>query len=298
VGDPPATLPGVSYATIEAGDARYAVGVAGTGTPVLLLHGFPQDHTCWRRVAPALAREHAVVACDLKGCGAGTAPRGGPRGEGYSAREIAAELVEVMGRVGHERFAVVGHDRGARVAYRMALDHPVVVQRLGVLNIVPTVDQFERMAGEASIDYYPWTFLAQPPPFAERLVGASAEYFLRHTLDSFAGTPGALSPAARQRYLRAFTPETIAGICADYRAGFHIDRPMDADDRSSGRRIGCPVLVHWGAQEGSMSDGPLRVWRAWASTVEGGPLPSGHFIPEEAPEELLASLQGFLWEGA
>jgi haloacetate dehalogenase len=180
----------------------------------------------------------------------------------------------------------------------MALDHPGVVERLCVLNIVPTVEQFERMGGEASIDYYPWTFLAQPPPFAERLVGASAEYFLSHTLDSFAGTPDALSPLARQRYLRAFTPDTIAGICADYRAAFHIDRPMDGEDRSSGRRIGCPVLVHWGAQEGSMSDGPLRIWERWAQTVEGGALPSGHFIAEEAPEELLASLQGFRGEDA
>ena len=291
-------IDGFQYTSVTLGPTRYLPGVAGAGPAVLLLHGFPQTHYCWHRVAPALAERGVVVVCDLKGYGESRSAPGGPLGEGYSNRERAGELVEVMAQLGFERFRVVGHDRGARVAYRMALDHPDVVQRLGVLNIVPTVDQFERMAGEASIDYYPWTFLAQPPPFAERLVGASAEYFLRHTLDSFAGTPGALSPAARQRYLRAFTPETIAGICADYRAGFHIDRPMDAEDRSSGRRIGCPVLVHWGAQEGSMSDGPLRVWRAWASTVEGGPLPSGHFIPEEAPEELLASLQGFLWEGA
>jgi haloacetate dehalogenase len=290
------TLAGVAYATVEAGEARYAVGVAGTGPPVLLLHGFPQDHTCWHRVVPALAREHAVAACDLKGCGASSAPRGGPRGEGYSAREIAAELMEMMVRVGHERFAVVGHDRGARVAYRMALDHPDVVVRLAVLNIVPTVEQFERMAGEAAIEYYPFTFLAQPAPFAERVVGASAEYFLSHTLDSFAGSPEALSAQARDRYRRAFTPETIPGICADYRASFHIDRPMDAEDRSNGHRIACPVLVHWGAQEDSMSDGPLRIWRAWARSVEGGPLPSGHFIQEEAADELLASLQSFLWE--
>jgi haloacetate dehalogenase len=154
------------------------------------------------------------------------------------------------------------------------------------------------MAGEAAIDYWPFTFLAQPPPFPEQLVGASAEYFLEHTLDSFAGSPEALSEQARDRYRRAFAPETIPGICADYRASFHIDRPMDAKDRSSGHTIRCPVLVHWGAQEGSMSDGPLGVWRAWAQDVQGGPLPSGHFIPEEAPAELLASLQGFLWEGA
>jgi haloacetate dehalogenase len=265
---------------------------------VLLLHGFPQTHYCWHRVAPALAERATVVVCDLKGYGESRSAPGGPLGEGYSNRERAGELVEVMGRLGFDRFSVVGHDRGGRVAYRMALDHPEVVVRLGVLNIVPTVVQFERMAGDAAIEYYPFTFLAQPAPFAERVVGASAEYFLSHTLDSFAGSPEALSEQARDRYRRAFTPETLPGICADYRASFHIDRPMDAEDRASGRRIGCPVLVHWGAQEGSMSDGPLRVWREWAHSVEGGPLPSGHFIPEEAPEELLASLQDFLWEPA
>jgi haloacetate dehalogenase len=237
---------------------------------------------------------NTVVVCDLKGYGETRAPSGGTLGEGYSKREMAAELVEVMAQLGFERFAVVGHDRGGRVAYRMALDHPDAVERLGVLNIVPTVDQFERMAAGASVDYYPWFFLAQPPPFAERLVSASAEYFLRHTLSSWTATPGAISPQAAERYLRAFTPATISGMCADYRAAFHIDRPTDAEDRQAGRRIRCPVLVHWGAEEGSVAEGPLLVWRSWADAVEGGPLASGHFVPEEAPEELVASLRTFL----
>jgi haloacetate dehalogenase len=288
-------IDGFEYDRVEVGSTSYLPGVAGSGPPVLLLHGFPQTHYCWHRVAPALAERGTVVVCDLKGYGESRAEPAGPLGEGYSNRERAAELVELMAQLGFERFRVVGHDRGGRVAYRMALDHPDVVVRLAVLNIVPTVEQFERMAGEAAIDYYPFTFLAQPAPFAERVVGASAEYFLEHTLDSFAGDPGALSAQARDRYRRAFTPETLPGICADYRASFHIDRPMDAEDRANGRRIACPVLVNWGAQEGSMSDGPLRVWERWAQSVSGGPLPSGHFIPEEAPDELLASLQGFLW---
>jgi len=291
-------IDGFEYSGVEVGATRYLPGVAGEGPAVLLLHGFPQTHYCWHRVAPSLAERGTVVVCDLKGYGETRSAPGGPLGEGYSNRERARELVELMARLGFERFAVAGHDRGARVAYRMALDHPDVVERLCVLNVVPTVEQFERMAGDAAIEYYPFTFLAQPAPFAERVVGASAEYFLSHTLDSFAGSPEALSEQARDRYRRAFTPETIPGICADYRASFHIDRPMDAKDRSSGHTIRCPVLVHWGAQEGSMSDGPLGVWRAWAQDVQGGPLPSGHFIPEEAPAELLASLQGFLWEGA
>jgi haloacetate dehalogenase len=287
-------IDGFQYAHVAVGPTTYRPGIAGSGPPVLLLHGFPQSHYCWHRVAPALTEESTVVVCDLKGYGESSSESGGPLGEGYSKREMAAELVELMAKLGFERFSVIGHDRGGRVAYRMALDHPETVERLGVLNIVPTVDQFERMAAEAAIDYYPWFLLAQPPPFAERLVGASAEYFLRHTLDSFAGTPEAISPQAADRYLRAFTPEVISAICADYRAGFHIDRPMDAEDRAAGRKIRCPVLAHWGAEEGAMSEGPLGVWREWADDVRGGPLASGHFIAEEAPDELLASLRSFL----
>jgi haloacetate dehalogenase len=287
-------IDGFAYRTIDVGSTRYRPGIAGEGSPVLLLHGFPQTHYCWHRVAPALSDRHTVVVCDLKGYGESRGEPGGPLGEGYSNRERAAELVELMARLGFGRFAVVGHDRGARVAYRMALDHPEVVERLAVLNIVPTVDQFERMAEEASLDYYPWFLLAQPPPFSEHLVAASAEYFLRHALRTWAAEPGAISAEATDRYLEAFTPEAIAGICADYRASFHIDRPMDAEDRARGLKIRCPLLVHWGASEGAMFDGPLPIWRHWARDVQGGPLPSGHFIPEEAPEELAASLQNFL----
>jgi len=287
-------IPGFAYRTVTAGPTEYRPGVAGDGPPVLLLHGFPQTHFCWRRVAPALTPAHTVVVCDLKGYGVTRAAPGGPLGEGYGNRERAAELVAVMADLGFDRFAVVGHDRGARVGYRMALDHPGVVERLAVLNVVPTVDQFERMAADAALDYYPWFLLAQPAPFAERLIGGSAEYFLRHVLETWVAAPGAISAEATERYLRAFTPEVIAGMCADYRAAFHLDRPLDAADRARGHRIACPVLVHWGAEEGAMSDGPLGVWRTWADDVRGGPLASGHFVPEEAPEALAASLQAFL----
>jgi haloacetate dehalogenase len=290
-------IDGFEYTTVEVGPTRYRPGVAGRGAPVLLLHGFPQTHYCWHRVAPALGTRHTVVVCDLKGYGESRSDPGGARGEGYGNRERAAELVDLMARLGHARFAVVGHDRGGRVAYRMALDHPEAIERLGVLNIVPTADQFERMAGEVSLDYFPWYLMAQPAPFPERLVGAAPEHFVRHLLDAWSATPGAISAEAAERYVRGFTPEAIAGVCADFRAAFHVDRVMDADDREAGRRIGCAVLVHWGAEEGAMSDGPLRVWRRWAADVRGGPLPCGHFIPEEASEPLLESLQGFLAQG-
>jgi haloacetate dehalogenase len=295
MGDP--GIPGFGYTTVEAGPTAYRPGVAGSGPAVLLLHGFPQTHYCWHEVAPALAGRNTVVVCDLKGYGESRSAPGGPLGEGYDKRTMAAELREVMARLGHERFSVVGHDRGGRVAYRMALDHPDVVERLAVLNIVPTVDQFERMAAEVALDYFPWYLLAQPPRFAERVVSASAEYVVRHLLESWVATPGAITPEAADRYAGAFTAEAISGICAEFRAAFHLDRPMDAADRSAGRRIACPVLVHWGAEEGSMSDGPLLVWRRWADAVEGGPLASGHFVPEEAADDLAASLERFLAAG-
>lgn len=286
-------IEGFEHKVVEVGSTTYQPGVTGDGPPVLLLHGFPQTHYCWHRVAPQLARSHRVLVCDLKGYGETRAEPGGPLGEGYSNRERADELVELMARLGYERFSVVGHDRGARVAYRMALDHPGAVERLGVLNIVPTFDQFERMAEGAALEYWPWFFLAQPPPFAERVISGSAEYVLRSILESWPASPEAISEEAVEEYLRAFNEETIPGMCADYRASFHLDRQMDAEDRKAGHRIRCPVLVHWGSEEGSLSDS-LEVWRRWAARVKGGPLPSGHFIPEEAPEELTASLERFL----
>jgi haloacetate dehalogenase len=286
-------MEGFDYMGIEAGPTSYRPGVAGEGPPVLLLHGFPETHYCWHRVAPGLAEDHTVVVCDLKGYGESRSKPGGELGEGYSNRERAAELVELMKRLGHERFSVVGHDRGGRVAYRMALDHPDSVERLSVLNVIPTVEQFERMDGDTALGYWPFIFLAQPPPFAERVISASAEFVVRSILESWPASPDAISDEAIEHYLRGFTPETIPGICAEYRASFHIDRQMDAEDRDAGRTIACPVLVHWGSEEGQMSDS-LEVWRRWADSAAGGPLPSGHFIPEEAPEELLASLRPFL----
>ena len=281
------------YREVRVGETRYRPGVAGEGPPVLLLHGFPQTHHCWHLVAPPLTESNTVVVCDLKGYGESLSAPGGELGEGYGNRDRAAELVELMGELGFERFSVAGHDRGGRVAYRMAFDHPGVVERLAVLNIVPTVDQFERMAEGAALEYWPWFFLAQPPPFAERVLAASAEFVVRDILASWTAAPDAISPEATEVYVRAFNSDTIPGMCADYRASFHLDRPMDAEDREAGRRIECPVLVHWGAEEDAMSDGPLEVWRRWAGDVRGGPVRSGHFIPEEAPDAAYRALREF-----
>jgi haloacetate dehalogenase len=286
-------IDGFDYTEVKVGSTTYRPGVAGDGPPVLLLHGFPETHYCWHRVAPALAESHTVVVCDLKGFGETRSEPGGELGEGYSNRERAAELVELMAELGFACFSVVGHDRGGRVAYRMALDHPDAVEGLAVLNVIPTADQFERMDADTALGYWPFIFLAQPPPFAERVIGASAEYVLRAILESWPASRDAITPDAVEEYLRGFTPETIPGICAEYRASFHLDRRMDAEDLEAGRKIACPVLVHWGSEEGQMADS-LEVWSRWADRAEGGPLPSGHFIPEEAPAELAESLGAFL----
>ena len=269
---------------------------AGAGVPLLLLHGFPQTHFCWRAVIPALAESHTVVAPDLRGYGGSRAPAGGPGGEGFTKREMAAELVGLMGALGFDRFAVVGHDRGARVAYRMALDHPTRVERLAVLNIVPTVDQFERMAGGPSLGYWPWFLLAQPAPFPERLIAAAPDQFLRFIFDSWTLNASPIDAEAFAVYLDAFSAAADA-ICADYRASFWLDREHDDADRLNGRRIGCPTLVITGADETQLADAG-DVWRAWAADLRAATVPGGHFIPEEAPQALAAELAAFLATGS
>jgi haloacetate dehalogenase len=290
------SLRGFDDGRCAVGDTSYFVATGGDGPPVLLLHGFPQTHVCWQRVASRLAAAHRVVVPDLRGYGATRAPAGGPLGEGYSKREMAAELAGLMAASGHERFAVVGHDRGARVAFRMALDHPDRVTRVALLNIVPTVDQFERMGAGPSLGYWPWFLLAQPAPFPERLIGADPDGLLEHVFATWSSRPDAIGPENRAAYRRAMTPAAIAAMCADYRASFHIDREHDADDRAAGRKIDAPALVVTGADEAQLADAP-DVWRAWARDLTAAQLPGGHFIPEEAPEELAETLAAFLEDG-
>ena len=287
------SLPGFEDARCAVGEASYFVARGGAGSPLLLLHGFPETHVCWRRVAPRLASAYSVVAPDLRGYGASRAPAGGPRGEGYSKREMARELVDLMAALGHERFAVVGHDRGARVAYRMALDHPERVTRVAVVNVVPTVDQFERMGAGPSLGFWPWFLLAQPAPFPERLIGADPDGLLGHVFATWPSTPEAIAPEDRKAYREALTPPTIAAMCADYRASFHLDRRHDAEDRAAGGRIAAPVLLVVGEDEAQLADAP-EVWRSWVEDLTARRVPGGHFTPEEAPEELGELLAAFL----
>ena len=286
-------LPGFTETRHPVGAADLHVATAGDGTALVLLHGFPETSFCWRRVAPRLAERHTVVAPDLPGYGASAAPAGGPRGEGFSKREMAAAIVDLMGVLGHESFAVVGHDRGARVAYRMALDHPDRITHVAVLNTVPTIDQFERFGDDPSLGYWPWFLLAQPAPFPERLLEADPDGVLEHVFATWTADPAAIDAEARAAYRKALDRSTIAAMCADYRASFHIDRLHDAEDREAGRRIGAPLLLVTGSEEAQLADAP-GVWRRWAADVTAREVPGGHFIPEEAPAELAEALADFL----
>jgi haloacetate dehalogenase len=246
-------------------------------------------------VAPGLAERFTVVAPDLRGYGASSKPPAGDDHAGYGKRAMARDQVEVMAALGFPTFRLVGHDRGARVAYRLALDHPRRVERLALLDIVPTLEQFAQVDKGGALGSYHWYFLAQPPGFPERLIGNDAEFFLRHTLETWCGTPGAFAPEAMEEYVRAFKdPDVIRGTCEDYRAGATIDCDHDRENQERGDRITCPLLVLWGDKgRPHKRRQVMETWARWATDVRGQGLPCGHFLPEEAPEETLRELLAF-----
>jgi haloacetate dehalogenase len=246
----------------------------------------------WHLVAPRLAERFTVVAADLRGYGDSSKPPTTPDHEPYSKRAFGRDQFAVMRRLGFERFALVGHDRGGRTAYRMALDEPDRISRLAVLDIVPTVEMWDALDLRLAMENWHWLFLAQPAPFPEEVIGVDVErWYFRKRRERF-------HPDALAEYLRALRdPATIHAICEDYRAGATFDRELDAADRAAGRRIGCPVLVLWSALEDLDPLDPLSVWRRWADDVRGEGLPAGHFLAEELPEETSDRLRDFLLEG-
>jgi haloacetate dehalogenase len=294
----PDLYPGFATRRFETRGAEIHVRIGGSGPPLLCLHGYPQTHVIWHRIAPALASEHTVVAMDLRGYGASSAPPGDEKHTTYSKRAMAEDCLDVMAALGHGRFAVMGHDRGARVAYRLALDRPEAVRALVALDILPTAEVWARTTAESAVKSYHWAFLAQPKPMPETLIAGAPRYYIEHTLASWTRDKSlaCFDPGALAHYCALFeVPERIHAVCEDYRAGFTTDRTLDEADRKAGRRIGCPALVLWGSDYvGKASASPLDVWRGWCVDVGGAQVVSGHFLAEENPEATLSLLSPFL----
>ena len=270
------------------------------GSPLLLLHGIPETHVLWRKVAPALAQDYFLVMTDLRGYGDSGKPPGGDDHAAYSKRAMAQDQVEVMQQLGFQKFAVVGHDRGGRAAHRMALDHSDLLTKLVILDIVPTYLLYQNMTQEFATIFYHWFLLVQPPPFPETMVANSAEYFLKCTLLWLGGrslnepVPDFVGPAVFQEYFRTFRdPATIHAICEDYRAAASIDLAHDKADLD--KKIQCPLLVLW-SEKGPFHRmyNVLQTWRDRAVQAQGKAMPTGHFLPEQMPEELTQELKAFL----
>jgi haloacetate dehalogenase len=280
---------GFETAEIDTGEARIHVRRAGGGPPLLLLHGYPQTHAMWHRIAPALAADFTVVLTDLRGYGASSKPGSLPDHWPYTKRAMARDQVAVMHALGFDRFAVCGHDRGGRVGYRMALDHPERVTRLAVLDIVPTGEVLMRADRAFGLGYWHWFFLAQPAPTPERMIGADPDAYYRHFDADF------FDPEAVAAYRRAADdPDTIRAMCEDYRAGAGLDVEHDLADKNHRRRIACPLLALWGGRW-YLEDwyDVLGIWREWADDVSGRAIDAGHYLAEERPDDVLAELRCF-----
>ncbi len=268
----------------------------GDGPPLLLLHGYPQTHVIWHKMAPALANNYTVVVADLRGYGDSSKPEGSEGHTNYSKRAMAADMVNVMKTLGYDQFAVVGHDRGGRVAHRMALDHPDAVTHLMVLDIVPTYTLFDQTDKAFAIGYYHWFFLAQPAPLPEKMIDADPVFFLDNKMGHWSAVDAIFDDEAMSEYRRCFSdPRTIHASCEDYRAAATIDLVHDGEDLD--RKVTCPTLALWGEQ-GLMNKSfdVLQTWQERCDNVRGRAIPCGHFLAEEAPDETLNAIYTFLYE--
>jgi haloacetate dehalogenase len=284
---------GFKTARIRTAETDIHLVHGGKGPPLLLLHGFPQTHACWHKVAPELAEDFTVIVPDLRGYGDSGKPRGGGDHGAYCKRAMARDQIDVMTALGFDRFRVAGHDRGGRVAHRMALDHPGRVAAMAVLDIVPTRTIYRSVSKGFATDYYHWFFLIQPEGFPERLIGGDPEYFLRNSLGNWGAANSAFDERAIAEYVRCFRdPAAIHGACEDYRAAASIDLVHDEADLA--RKIECPLLALWG-RRGVMERyfDVMATWRERARDVSGRALDCGHFMPEEAPDEIAEALRLF-----
>lgn len=284
----------LEHVAVRDGSIRLRRG--GSGPPLLLLHGNPQTHAMWHLVAPELAKTYAVVCPDLRGFGGSLKPPATADHEPYAKINMARDMVELMGKLGHDRFAVASHDRGSRVAHRMAIDHPGKVLKLAVMDIVPTLEHFERADMQFGLGYYHWFWFAQPHPFPENLISAAPEIWFRAHTSREPKDERFFHPDALADYLHHVRmPEMIRGMCEDYRAAATIDLVHDRQSRAAGQKIQCPLLVLWG-RKGKIQQwyDALGIWRQYcAAEVSGGPVNSGHYLAEEAPGEVLAQLKAF-----
>lgn len=289
---------GFTTREIEGAGADIFVRVYGEGPPLLLLHGYPQTGAMWHELAPRLAEDFTVVVPDLRGYGRSSDPSNDPDNLTYSKRVMAEDIIAVMKALGHERFLAAGHDRGGRVGYRMALDHPEVVTKLAVLDIVPVAEVWERMDAAAAMKTYHWPFLAQPAPMPENLIMADPVYYLNFTMASWtkAKDLSAFSQDAMKEYRSSFGRRGyVHTSCCDYRAGATIDWDLDRKDRAAGRKIQCPTLALWGsAGIPAAGDDPVTIWSDWCEDVSGEAIDAGHFLVEEAPDETFSALAAFL----
>jgi haloacetate dehalogenase len=289
-------LDGFESTYVQIDETNIFVRWSGSGAPILLLHGFPQTHLMWRGIALQLAKNFTVVCADLRGYGRSGCPDSTPDHAPYTKRAMAKDMVLVMEALGFHHFSVAGHDRGGRVAYRMALDHPTRIDRLAVLDVLPTETVWDRADARFALTYWPWSLLAQPAPFPERIVEASPETIVDNALGGW-GTPSAVfPPEVRAAYIHALRdPAHVHAICEEYRAAATLDREHDKMDRAQGRRIACPLLVLWGTPGAldtwyAEAGGPIALWREWGDDVQGHAIKAGHFFPEEAPDETAEGL--------
>jgi haloacetate dehalogenase len=295
----PKVFTGFDALVVDVGETTIFIRRKGRGRPLLLLHGFPQTHLMWHRVAPALAEEFTVVCADLRGYGSSGKPPSRPDHGPYSKSVMALDMVRMMEAQGFSRFSVAGHDRGARVAYRMALDHSDRIERLALLDIIPTSEAFRRADVRFALAFWPWSLLAQPEPLPERLILGDPEVVMDDALGEWGSDRASFPPQVRAAYIDALRdPEAVHAICEEYRAAATIDLARDMEDRGAGRRISCPTLVLW--SEGSALDnwyeeagGPLGIWRDWAADVTGRPISGGHFFPEQNATETISELRSF-----
>jgi haloacetate dehalogenase len=296
VTSPRVLLPGFEYRRIDVEGVTISCAVRGSGPPVLMLHGYPQNHLSWRHVAPALAEDHTVVLADLRGYGDSDKPDPDAGGLVYSKRAMARDQVGLMRRLGFESFQLVGHDRGARTGHRLVLDHPDAVTRFAVLDIVPTQYALRHLTLTAVTLNYQWFFLATGRGIPEHLIAADPGFWVREQTAQLIGAGTSIEPAVMEDYIRCFRdPRAIAAVCADFRASPGPDLVHDEEGIAAGQKIECPVLVLWGTQlaAGPGYD-PPAIWQQYAPDVRGVAVPTGHFVAEEAPAPVVDALRDFL----